>query len=388
MRPMTVENKGTLLMCTLAHAVNHTQILIIAALLPMFKEIYGLSYLMTEAIIAVYLLFYALLNPLTGVLFQGASKKLLVAMGKAVSGGALGVMAMVQGYVPLVATQALFGSAGGMYHPAGTSLLAERYGREIRGRVMGVHGFGSSLGMILGPLLVAFFISSFDYRFALKVFAGVSVLFGLVFYYTVKEDGQREKGPDIGSMLRKRRFRVVVAAFGLRESVFWGIKAFLPLYAVAVYNFSLPSAAALLAFLPVVGLLANLLGGFLADKYDRVQVTRVAVMLTAVSLGGFYFVTGEGAFYLLVGLTALGIYMTLPTFDSILADITPEDGYVKAYGAMYGVGFFLGALIPLGLGLLSDYVEPRASFLLLSGVMLLCYAVISMRKVFVHTREK
>ncbi|MDP6613321.1 MAG: MFS transporter, partial [Candidatus Hydrothermarchaeota archaeon] len=371
MRPMTVENKGTLLMCTLAHAVNHTQILIIAALLPMFKEIYGLSYLMTEAIIAVYLLFYALLNPLTGVLFQGASKKLLVAMGKAVSGGALGVMAMVQGYVPLVATQALFGSAGGMYHPAGTSLLAERYGREIRGRVMGVHGFGSSLGMILGPLLIAFFISSFDYRFALKVFAGVSVLFGLVFYYTVKEDGQRGKGPDIGSMLRKRRFRVVVAAFGLRESVFWGIKAFLPLYAVAVYNFSLPSAAALLAFLPVVGLLANLLGGFLADKYDRVQVTRVAVMLTAVSLGGFYFFTGEGAFYLLVGLTALGIYMTLPTFDSILADITPEDGYVKAYGAMYGVGFFLGALIPLGLGLLSDYVEPRASFLLLSGVMLL-----------------
>jgi fucose permease len=61
---------------------------------------------------------------------------------------------------------------------------------------------------------------------------------------------------------------------------------------------------------------------------------------------------------------------------------------VKAYGAMYGVGFFLGALIPLGLGLLSDYVEPRAGFLLLSGVMLLCYAVISMRKVFVSTGEK
>jgi FSR family fosmidomycin resistance protein-like MFS transporter len=375
-------------MCTLAHAVNHTQILIIAALLPIFKEIYGLSYLGAEAIIAVYFLFYAILNPLTGVLFQGAPKKLIVAMGKVVSGGALGIMAMVQGHIPLVAAQALFGSSGGVYHPAGTAILAERYDREIRGRVMGVHGFGSSLGMILGPLLIAFFISRFDYRFALKVFAGVSVLFGLVFYYTVKDDGQREKGPGMRSLLRERRFRVVVVAFGLRESVFWGLKAFLPLYAVAVYSFSLPSAAALLAFLPVVGLFANLLGGFLADKYDRIRVTRGALMLTAVSLGGFYILPGEGAFYLLVGLTALGIYMTLPTFDSILADITPEDGYVKAYGAMYGVGFFLGALIPLGLGLLSDYVEPRAGFLLLSGVMLLCYAVISMRKVFVSTGEK
>jgi MFS-type transporter involved in bile tolerance (Atg22 family) len=100
-------------------------------------------------------------------------------------------------------------------------------------------------------------------------------------------------------------------------------------------------------------------------------------MLTTLSLGGFYFLSGKDAFFLLVILTSFGIYMTLPIFDAIVADISSKNDYSKSYGGMYGVGFFLGALIPLGLGLISDYIEPRAGFLLLSGLMLISFVATS-----------
>lgn len=369
-----MSNKS-LVYCTLAHALNHTQILVLAALLPLFKAMYGLSYLETEGIISLYLFFYALFNPLAGVLFRKASKELMVFLGKAVSGLSLAMMATINGYLPLLLIQALYGSAGGLYHPSGTSILAERYDKKVRGRVMGVHGFGSSLGMILGPVAIGFFISAYDYRLALYLLALTSLGFGAVFYGAMRKV-QIEKKAGM-RRISLGGLKTLVAAFGLRESVFWGIKAFLPLYAVAFHGFGLASAAALLALLPLVGLFANLLGGYLADRYDRLLVTRAAVMLTALSLGGLYFFTDLRGFYLLVILTALGIYMTLPTFDSLLADITPEGGYVQAYGAMYGLGFLLGALLPLGIGLLSDLLNPGLSFLFMSSVMLACFALLA-----------
>ena len=374
---MDVEDKSTLLMCTLAHGLNHAQILIIASLLPIFREIYNLSYLSTEAIISTYLLFYALFNPLSGIIFHGIPKRLQIALEKIISGGGLGILSITHGYIPLLAIHAFLGSAGGVYHPAGTSILADKYNKQIRGRIMGIHGFGGSLGMILGPLFIAFFISKFDYHYALNIFIVISVLFGLIFLYSVKEHNQQKDGRNMVDIFKNKRFQIVVIAFGLRDSVFWGIKAFLPIYAVSVFNFSLTSAIFLLGLLPVIGLISNIIGGFLADKFNRIKIIKGAIMLTTLSLGGFYFLSGKDAFFLLVILTSFGIYMTLPIFDAIVADISSKNDYFKSYGGMYGVGFFLGALVPLGLGLISDYIEPRAGFLLLSGLMLISFVATS-----------
>ena len=361
-----IKGKTPLLQCVLAHALNHTQILVLAALLPLFQDHYALSYLETEGIIALYLFCYAISNPAAGLLIKKFSKTFLVFSGKIVSGFSMAAMAIVSGYPLLLFVQIPFGAAGGLYHPLGTSILAESYDKKIRGRIMGYHGFGSSMGMILGPLGVGYFILNYDYKGALFFFAVLSVMVGVLFYGTVKESPMKPAG------VLKRDTRWVIIAFALRESVFWGVKAFLPLYAVAVYGFSLSSAAALLALLPVIGLPANLLGGYLGDRFDRLRTAKAAVTMTGVSLLAFYVITDALSFHFLVLVTALWIYMSLPLFDSLVADTSPGKGYVEAYGVMYGLGFFLGAAVTLGTGFLSDAVDPRGSFILLAGIMFMC----------------
>lgn len=363
---MSTRPRSPLLQCALAHALNHSQILLIAALLPFFQELYGLSYLKTVGIMAIYLLSYALANPLAGALVERYSKAFLVSIGKVVSGFSLTAMAASGGYLSLLLLQIPYGASGGMYHPSGTSILAESYDKKIRSRVMGFHGFGSSLGMILGPLIVSYFLAAYDYRAALYIFAAFSLVVGALFYATVRESsGKRE-------IARRGSMRWVTLAFAMRESVFWGIKAFIPLYAVAVHGFTLSSAAALLALLPLIGLPANILGGYMGDRFDRMRTLKAAVALTAISLVGFYYFPGKAVFQVLIGVTALWIYVTLPLFDSLIADMSP-DSYARAYGRMYGMGFFMGAVVTLGAGLLSDVIDPKWSFMLMAGIMVMCY---------------
>jgi FSR family fosmidomycin resistance protein-like MFS transporter len=367
--------KTPLLQCSLAHALNHSQILLIAALLPFFQALYDLSYLKTAGIMAFYLISYAVANPLAAVLVKKYSKKFLVFLGKLASGFSLTAMAASGGYVSLLLLQIPYGASGGLYHPSGTSILAESYDKKLRARVMGIHGFGSSMGMIAGPLIVGYFLTAHDHRAALYFFAALSLAMGGVFYATVAERPMERRAQ------RKGNMRWVTMAFAMRESVFWGIKAFIPLYAVAIHGFTISSAAALLALLPIVGLSANMLGGYLGDRFDRLRIAQGAVTFTALSLTGFYFLQDKALFQLLVAATALGIYMTLPLFDSIVADVSPEEGYVKAYGAMYGLGFFLGAAVTLGTGILSDILDPRGSFILMAAIMVLCSIALSRAEV-------
>ena len=184
------------------------------------------------------------------------------------------------------------------------------------------------------------------------------------------------------ALLRSPAILACFAYFAFLAFAFVGVQSFMVTAIVALYEVGLPAATgALTGFLlgSAGGVLA---GGRLADSTGRHGL----VTITGVGTGaGLMVAAASGALAtpaLVAAITLAGITVgaTSPSRDLLVRAATPPGASGRVFGFVYS-GLDLGSSTgPLLFGWLLDHGEPRAVFLAVAAVLVLCaFTVVQLR---------
>lgn len=130
----------------------------------------------------------------------------------------------------------------------------------------------------------------------------------------------------------------------------------------------------ILGLAPLMGVLTNLLGGGLADKYGRKPLMVYSLFFQALSMAGYIFAVTPLHFALVSVVNGIASSLYGPAANAQIADIVPEHQRSEVFALMH-TALNVGAAVGPMLGLLLVKINQSLAFLA-SSVSLLVYAVL------------
>ncbi|GHF17523.1 MFS transporter [Streptomyces spiralis] len=137
-----------------------------------------------------------------------------------------------------------------------------------------------------------------------------------------------------------------------RSVVFTGLSTFISLYAQQRMQGSSTAGTVALFLLFLGGAVGSVLGGSLANRYDRVRVSRWSYLLSIAAVTGVIYTPGP-AMFLFVALTSAGLYVPFSLQVTLGQDYLPSR-IGTASGITLGLTVSIGGLISPLLGHLAD----------------------------------
>ncbi|WP_075730876.1 MFS transporter [Streptomyces acidiscabies] len=324
----------------------------VAALVPFFIAERSYTYAVASGIVLAASLLSSVAQPVFGVLTDRRSMPWLLPVSTLLGGLGIALSGLTGSYPLTLASVALSGIGIAAYHPE--SARVARLAADGSHRAMGWFSTGGTIGFALAPLMVTAVIATGGLRWTpllvLPALAGTALCLPVVHALQ-----KRTAGP--GTALRPGRddtasFVKLSLAVVFRSVTFVGLSTFIALYARQRLDGSTAAGTAALTVLYLGGVVGSLLGGALADRWDRVTVARWSYALTAVSVAGVVWIPGP-ALYLFVALTSIGLYVPFSLQVTLGQDYLPNR-VGTASGITLGLTVSVGGLAGPGIGALAD----------------------------------
>lgn len=372
---MQQRSRAHLALLATSHGMNHVYQLLTPIIIPEITADYGLSNFTAGILLSCFVLSYSLLPVLSGYLSRFLSRKLLLALGFAVSAFAFLTMGFVDNIAIFALLLFIAGAGGSTYHPNGTPILAETYPAS-RGQTLGLHQTGGAIGSFIAPVVTGVLVLNYTWRPTLMLLAIPGMVLAVILWFSISPEQPPDKS-NTKQVSRTGRFNIgaygsaiilIIAAFiyvlGLR-----GMDAFANQYFTygrGIQNFL--EASLLFATLKVAGLFSAPLCGRLSDIYGRKKVLITLVIVESISL---YAITATPTMLLAVPCLVFGFasFGLLAVSDALLADITPEKYRSTLFGVNFTVSFTSTIILSPILGSIADLYSFDVGFILLSALM-------------------
>lgn len=333
--------------------------------------------------------------PIVGVLLDKLSVRKLFAAGIVLFALGLWLVGqtttIIQYIVAFGITMALANAlAGAMI----SSAVVSRWFTENRGKALGVAATGTSVGGVLIPGLITFWLPDYGWRGTLENLAIVLIVLVLpVVLWTIRswpsEVGIQapEEGEAGGSatsaaqlglkdILHNPNFWWLGASLGLLFSTYASILSNMTPYATQLGHQE-EAASGLIMVVAISGLLGKLLFGMAADRLGHKLALWTAQLLVAT---GFILLAIEPSYLLIllacvsIGLAAGGM---LPVWGAFIADLFGLQSYGRAFGLMAPI---ITLFVMVGFPLTGRLYDATGSYSLclwiFSGLMVVAAALL------------
>ncbi|MGA7801251.1 MAG: MFS transporter [Gammaproteobacteria bacterium] len=307
------------------------------------------------------------LQPLYGWLSDHLGGRRLIFIG--ITGTTLGgaAVGIAPGYGGLLVVLLVIGLTNSMFHPQ--ALAAVRglsSGRD--GFYMSVFLVGGELGRGIWPVLASLVVAHLGLA-SLWILALPALLTLPWLHHRVPRLAARHPdSPPIAWRRHRRALTNVVVYCALRATMMFSLVTFVPLI-WHQQGGSLITGASLISTLLVTGIIGNVGGGHLADRFGRRPILFAASMLSAALLALFLVVSGPWL-WLVLGLLGIALFATVPLSILMGQDILPENRSLGA-GLALGLANGIGALAVMALGALTVYWSPATVLWLNVGLGLI-----------------
>ena len=375
-------------------------------LLPIFAASLGASDALLGLIVSVSTLTGMATKPLFGLLSDRMGRRLWLIIGTLIFAGVPFLYALIETPGQLIAIRLLHGTATAIYGPVTVAYVAERGGKRKAER-LGWFGMARSGGYLIGPVVAGWLLLSLE---PVTVFTLIGALSVAAFIPVLTMEGD-EPGPQkealprtnhsidrqgagllsvqaIRGLLKRQAVLLGAPAVwlsgALEAAVFvvtYGIKAFLPVYALTA-GYSTVEIGLFFSAQEGALILLKPWGGRLGDRLGHVRAVSLGMICLALSLP--FLLMAASTVSLLAVAVAMGAAqaMIFPATVALIAEQVPADkvgagmglaGSLKNAGKV--VGPLLGGLLIAGLGY-------GGMFWMLAGVMLAAALALFVR---VHT---
>jgi NNP family nitrate/nitrite transporter-like MFS transporter len=255
---------------------------------------------------------------------------------------------------------------------------------------MGVHSAAPTLGLVIGPLLVAALISSVSWRALIVSLGGLSLFGGMAFLYFGKcgdFPGDEPRPTALKQIIRLPSFWLIIVLFVMALGGSVGIFTVMPLYLITERGFDKIYANTVLGFAQISGFLAALAGGWFADRVGPKRALAILLGvggLATISLG----VSSDRwlLFILFIQPALTGSFA--PAGFSALSRIAPPNLRSVVASLAIPVAFFIGVgLFPALFGYLGQAHSFSLGFVLVGSFMLLGPIFALLLKFIEHDQE-
>lgn len=290
-------------------------------------------------------------QPASGWLADRVGGRLLIFGGLCITAAGGALIAFVPSYWSLIAVLTIIGLASSLFHPQALATVRQLgFGRQ--GLAMSVFLVGGELGRGVWPLLAGVVVVSFGIRSLWLLAVPAALSLPVLVHWVPRQIPGRSKDSAVRSTAQLGRLVPVIAFSAIRATLLFSLVTFVPLI-WEERGGSLVSGASLISVLLVAGIVGNLGGGHLADRFGRRPVAIGAGILSALLLA---LVLRAGGDWLWIALGALGMAAsaTLPLTVLMGQDALPEN---RSLGSGLALGFSngLGALAVMVLGLVGAH---------------------------------
>lgn len=349
----------------------------VPAMLPFFIRERQLSYAAAAGLVLAQTVSSSVLQPLFGQLTDRRPLPWLLWVGVAVAGASLGVAALMPTYQLIWLAVAVSGIGIAAYHPEGARYAGYASGdRKATG--MSVFSVGGTAGFAAGPVVATPLLLLLGLRGGwtvalLPLAVAAALAIGLR-----RIDGHRSAATLAtaarGGVDRWWPFLRVGGAQLSRSVLFYGLNTFIPLYWIAVLRRPPAEGAIALATLLLFGILGNLAGGRLADRFPRQLVVMGSFALTAPIFLALMLVDNPLVANLLLVPLALCMYATGGIMVVLGQEYLPNR-IGTASGVNLGLAVSIGGIVTPVLGFVADRAGLHAAMLLLLVVPVVATAL-------------
>lgn len=335
---------GSLGGLTWAHFLNDGAANFLPGVLPVILVTMGVSVSLAGALMAALLAGQAL-QPATGWLVDRIGGRALITVG--LFGSSLG--GVLIGLSPtlwmLIPSLALIGVCNACFHPPAMA-SARLLGGTRQGRALSILLVGGEIGRGLWPLLASAVVSLLGLKWVgLLCLPGI-VSAALLWRWTPELPRRNAHSQPIIWRNHVRPLSLLISTASLRSVMIIATSTFLPIL-WHQRGSSLMAGASVITTILLVGIIGNLAGGHLADRFGSRTVVLAGLAL-AVPMLALILVASGVLLWLALGLFGIAVFATLPVTTLIGLDSLPEN---RALGAGFAMGFG-NALAALGVAAL------------------------------------
>jgi FSR family fosmidomycin resistance protein-like MFS transporter len=337
-------------------------------MLPFFVSQRHLSYAAAAGLVLAQTVSSSVLQPLFGQLTDRRPLPWLLPAGVALGGAGLGAAALMPTYGLIWLAIALSGVGVAAYHPEGARYASYASGAR-RATGMSVFSVGGNAGFAAGPLLTTPVLLVLGLRGGWLVGLVPILVAAALLGNLRRTEALRAVATSPAARARAGRdewgaFVRLTGVLLARSVLFYGLNTFLPLYWIGVLGQSKGAAGLALATLLIAGSAGTLLGGRLADRFERRTVVIAAVALTIPLLLLLLAVRTPLAANVVLVPLALAMYAPSSLLVVMGQEYLPNR-VGTASGVTLGLAVSVGGVLTPVLGFVADLAGLRTALLLL-----------------------
>jgi len=285
------------------------------ALLPFLIAEHQLSYTAAAGIVFASTAASSFVQPFFGYQADRVSSPWTMPGGLFLAGLGIALLGLAPNYALLMLAAVVSGIGVAAYHPEGARRVAHVSGGD-RATAMSYFGIGGSLGFAVGPLLATAALLAWGLPGTVVFLGAVLIMAGVILAEAPALAASAAAAGPAAHGARAGEVRDAWAAFGRltlavigRSILFYGLNTFIPLYWIHVLGQTKAGGSLALTLLFSAGILGNLLGGRLADRFGPRQVAAAGFGLLIPLLPAFLWMDRPWA--ALVLLAPIGFMISL-----------------------------------------------------------------------------
>ena len=350
---------------------------VVPALLPFLVDQRGIDYAAAAGLVFAGSISSSLIQPLLGVISDHRQMPWMMGLGVLLSGIGIAAVGFMESYWAIFVMVMVAGVGAAIFHPEGAR-LANSIAGEKKGRAMSIFATGGNLGVVIGPLLAVFAVTTWGLKgtaiVMIPTLAMVALLFGLQKKFAQLSDMMRKQGDKESAAGGKKddwpAFLKLCISIFARSIVQNGINTFLPLYWVGVLLQTQSQGSLMLTVVALLSAVAAFTGGRLADRFGFRRVIRIAFLVVPPMIALMLLTKNVWLAGVLIVPLALGVHM--PHSPSIvLGQKFLPNRLGLASGVTLGLNVTIGGMFAPLLGRIGDNYGLTTSMYVLVGVALL-----------------
>ncbi|MFD7694620.1 MFS transporter [Streptomyces sp. NPDC059805] len=333
----------------------------VAALIPYFVAERDYTYAVASGIVLAASLLSSLAQPLFGVLTDRWAMPWLLPVSTLLGGAGIALSGLSGSYGITLFFVAASGIGVSAYHPESARMA--RQASQGSHSAMSWFSLGGNIGFALAPLMVSATIGQGSLHLTpvlvVPALAGAAVCVPVLRTLARPQTGTTTTpqtpiaADDVASFVK------LTLAVVFRSIVFTGLSTFIALYAQQRIPDSTIEGTVALSLLFLGGAVGSVLGGALANRYDRVRVSRWAYLLCVPAVTGLIYAPGA-AMFCFVALTSAALYVPFSLQVTLSQDYLPSR-IGTASGITLGLTVSIGGLFSPLVGRLADTTTLRTA---------------------------
>jgi len=360
---------GGVALVSSAHAVHDTYTAYLPALLPVLIEKFSLTNTL-GGLLSVFLQLPSLLQPVIGRIADRKNLRLFIIFTPAITGIAMSLLSVAPTYGFLVLLLMIAGISSASLHSVGPVLGSSLSGSKLR-RGMSFWMVGGELGRSLGPIVMVTAIGHLTLDgLPWLMIAGILISIFLYGKLNSLTTISTEKVAEVQwktALLKMRKVMIpITLAIFARALMHAALGTYLPTF-LTNNGASLWVAGASLTIFQAAGVAGAFLAGALSDRFGRRRMLLISYIGSPILMLLFLRTSSIWQIPLLI-LLGFFVVSSVPVFMAIVLENAP-DNRAFANGVYMAVSFIISSLSILIVGMLSDFIDLRFTFMISAGLL-------------------